>query len=180
MDDQWRHPTNSVPAQWYAIRSKANKEGPLYRELLARDYQVFFPQLQVNPVNPRSRKLVPYFPGYMFVHVNLEISGTAPLNRIPDAIGLVMFDDYVPPVAESLLRQIDRKLAAIAEAGGQTFFEIHPGDSIEITGGAFAGYEAVFEERLQGEERVRILLKMLSDRYVPTIIHAGLVKKRGR
>ena len=89
-----------------------------------------------------------------------------------------MFGDYVPPVSESMLLKIDSKLAAISAAGGQTFFQINPGDRVEITSGAFAGYEAVFEERLQGEERVRVLLKMLSDRYIPMEIHAGMVKKR--
>ncbi|NSW52316.1 MAG: hypothetical protein HPY85_07420 [Anaerolineae bacterium] len=179
MTEQDGNPTvTEDQKQWYAIRSKPNKESCLYRELLSRNFDVYYPQLRVNPVNPRSRKLVPYFPGYMFIKANLAETGTRPLNRIPDSIGLVMFGEYVPPVSETLLKKIDRKLADISAAGGQTFFAINPGDTVEITSGAFAGYEAVFEERLQGEERVRVLLKMLSDRYVPMEIQAGMVKKR--
>jgi transcriptional antiterminator RfaH len=171
---------DSQPGQalWYALRSKPNKEAMLERELISRDIEVYFPRLRVNPVNPRSRKWVPYFPGYLFVKVDLAAIGINSLNRVPNANKLVMFDDYAPPVSEVLLGRIDAKLAAIAEAGGQSFFDIQPGEMVEISHGVFAGYEGIFEERLKGDERVRVLLKMLSDRYVPVEVDAGWVTKR--
>jgi len=46
-------------------------------------------------------------------------------------------------------------------------------EMVEISHGVFAGYEGIFEERLKGDERVRVLLKMLSDRYVPAEVAAG-------
>lgn len=162
---------------WYAIRSKPNKEFALERELIARNFNVMFPQLYVNPVNPRSRKIVPYFPGYMFIHINLEKTGIRPLNRIPQSIGLVMFDDYVPTVSEQLIQQIEKKLRAIAEAGGVIFENLHHGDPVEIVSGSFTGYQGIFEERLSGIDRVRILLKMLSDRYIPMEIEVGAILK---
>jgi len=162
---------------WYTIRSKPNKEFALERELIARNFNVMFPQLYVNPVNPRSRKVIPYFPGYMFIHVELAKTGIRPLNRIPQSIGLVMFDDYVPTVSEHLIQQIEKKLRAIAEAGGVIFENLRPGDPVEIVSGAFSGYQGIFEERLSGADRVRILLKMLSDRYIPMEIEAGAILK---
>ena len=163
---------------WYTIRSKPHKERSLYGELLARGIETFYPQLRVNPVNPRSRKLVPYFPGYMFIHVDLEDTGLRPMNRIPYSIGLVMFNDYAPTVPEKLLQKIDQKLQSISIAGGETFFEIQPGDTIKLVNGGFEGYEAIFEERLDGSDRVRILIKMLSDRYVSAEVDAGMIKKQ--
>ena len=168
---------NESSKNWYTIRSKPNKEFALERELIARNFNVMFPQLFVKPVNPRSRKIVPYFPGYMFIHVNLEKTGIRPLNRIPQSIGLVMFDDYVPVVSEQLIVQLENKLRAIAEAGGVFFENLHPGDPIEIVSGAFAGYQGIFEERLSGADRVRILLKMLADRYIPMEIDPSAILK---
>jgi transcription antitermination factor NusG len=172
--------TQPSQALWYALRSKPNKEAMLERELISRDIEVYFPRLRVNPVNPRSRKWVPYFPGYLFVKVDLAAIGINYLNRVPNANKLVMFGDYIPSVSEALLRRIDIKLAAIAEAGGQSFFDIQPGERVEISHGVFAGYEGIFEERLKGDERVRVLLKMLSDRYVPVEVDAGWVTKRDK
>ena len=56
--------------QWYALRSKPNKEGPLWREVHAQGFEVFYPEIRVQPVNPRSRKVRPYFPGYMVDAIN--------------------------------------------------------------------------------------------------------------
>lgn len=92
-------------SEWYVIRSKPHKEKSLYGELLSRDIKTFYPQLRVNPVNPRARKWVPYFPGYMFIKVNLKETGIRAMNRIPYSIGLVMFNDHVPAVPEALLKK---------------------------------------------------------------------------
>jgi transcription antitermination factor NusG len=82
-------------------------------------------------------------------------------------------------VNEAMLWRIDAKLAAIAKAGGQSFFAIQPGETVEISHGVFSGYEGIFEERIKCDERVRVLLlKTLSDRYVPVEVNAGWVTKR--
>ena len=111
-------------------------------------------------------------------NVDLNKTGTRPLNRIPQSIGLVMFGDYVPPVSELLLRKIDRKLQSISNAGGLVFETLQNGDPVDIISGAFEGYQAIFEERISGDDRVRVLLKMLSDRYVPVELEAGAIFKR--
>ncbi len=44
--------------------------------------------------------------------------------------------------------------------------------------GLFRGYEAIFDARLPGSERVRVLLQFLGDqRQVPLILHADQVEK---
>ncbi|HEB63956.1 MAG TPA: hypothetical protein ENJ02_00220, partial [Chloroflexi bacterium] len=64
-----------MSANWYVLRSKARKEDAVYAQALQRGLEVFYPRLRVNPVNPRARKVRPYFPGYMFVRVDLEAVG---------------------------------------------------------------------------------------------------------
>ena len=41
------------------------------------------------------------------------------------------------------------------------------GDVVQIEHGPFEGYEAIFDARLPGNERVRVLLQLLNDRRVP-------------
>jgi hypothetical protein len=55
---------------WYAVRSKPRKEDILSRQLRAQGFEVFYPRVRVHRVNPRARKLEPYFPGYMFVQAD--------------------------------------------------------------------------------------------------------------
>ena len=39
------------------------------------------------------------------------------------------------------------------------------------------GYRAIFDTRIRGTERVRVLLEMLSDRFVPMELDVGLLEK---
>ena len=47
-----------------------------------------------------------------------------------------------------------------------------------ILDGPFAGHEAIFDVRLPGSERVRVLLKLLSRQQVPLVLPTGQVQRK--
>jgi transcription antitermination factor NusG len=159
--------------QWYALRSKPRKEDVVWKQVHDRGYEVFCPRLRVNPVNPRSRKFRPYFPGYLFVRVDLEQAGLSAFQWLPHSTGLVSFGGEPAPVPDNLIFAIQRRVEEITAAGGEVFDALHKGDVVRINYGPFEGYEAIFDARLPGSERVRVLLQFLSDRYVPIELEAG-------
>jgi transcription antitermination factor NusG len=163
---------------WYALRSKPRKEEVLWKQLLAREIEVFYPRVRVHPVNPRSRKLRPYFPGYMVVNVDLEAEGLSKFNWMPFAIGLVSFDGAPATVPENLIHEIRKRVEEIAAAGGEFYDGLKSGEPVRISSGPFAGYEAIFDMRLPGSERVRVLIQMLTDRNVPVELKAGQVERK--
>jgi transcriptional antiterminator RfaH len=167
-----------MATHWYALRSKPRKEEVLWRQLRSQDYEVFFPRLRVQPVNPRSRKLIPYFPGYMFVQVDLAEVGLSTFQWMPHAIGLVNFDGEPAPVPDNLIVAINKRVEEIAAAGGEFFDGLKSGDPIKISEGPFAGYEAIFDARIPGTERVRVLIQMLSDRRLPVELRVGQVERK--
>jgi transcriptional antiterminator RfaH len=167
-----------MPESWYALRSKPRKEEVLWKQLIARDIEVFFPRMRVHPVNPRSRKLRPYFPGYLFVQVDLEAVGSSKFNWMPFAIGLVSFDGEPAVVPEGLINEVRNRVDEIAAAGGEFYDGLQPGDPVRISSGPFAGYEAIFDMRLPGSERVRVLIQMLTDRNMPVELKAGQVQRK--
>jgi transcriptional antiterminator RfaH len=166
-------------AQWYALRSKPRKELTLWRQLESRHVENFFPAIRVNPVNPRSSHVRPYFPGYMFVQADLEREGQSKFNFMPYAIGLVSFGGEPAKVPADFILALRKRIAEIAEAGGELFYDMNKGDPVWITGGPFDGYRAIFDARISGEDRVRVLLEMLSDQLVPLEMNAALIEKAG-
>jgi hypothetical protein len=60
--------------QWYILRSQPNQEGVVWREAVARVVAFFYHQMRVQPKNPRARKIRPYFPGHLFVQLDLHQS----------------------------------------------------------------------------------------------------------
>jgi len=158
---------------WYALRSKPRKEDVVWKQVRDRGFEVFYPRLRVNPVNPRSRKFRPYFPGYLFVRADLDIAGFTAFQWLPHSTGLVSFGGEPAPVPDNLVYAIKHRVEEIIEAGGDVFDDLHKGDVVRINFGPFEGYEAIFDTRLPGTERVRVLLQFLSDRYVPIELEAG-------
>ena len=120
-----------------------------------------------------------YFPGYMFVQADLEQTGLSLFQWMPHAIGLVTFGDEAAIVPDHLIGALQRRVAEIAAAGGELFDGLNQGDTVVIQDGPFAGYEAIFDSRLPGTQRVRVLLALLSNqRRVPVELHAGQVKRK--
>ena len=163
--------------QWYALRSKPNKEEALWREVSARDYECFYPCIKVQPVNPRSRKLRPYFPGYMFVRFDLQTVGFSGLAWIPHSVGLVSFDSQPSPVSEELIHALQHRVEQVNASGGELFNGLKSGEVVYVSSGPFAGYEAIFDVRLPGSERVRVLLKLMSKQQVPLVLPAGYIQR---
>ena len=170
---------------WYTMRSKPNKEIALFHELSARQMEVFYPQLRVHPANPRSRTVRPYFPGYLFVNVDLEQIGFSELHWCPFSLGLLTFDGEPPPVPEVLIHGIKKCVDEVNAAGGEfartrslSDDGLRQGQEILILDGPFAGHEAIFDARLQGSERVRVLLKLLNRRQLPLVLPTGQVQRQ--
>lgn len=152
---------------WYVIRSKAHKERLLEKELEARQVTCFFPYLKVKPVNPRSKRIRPYFPNYLFVRADLEEHGTSFLQWVPYSQGLVRFGGEPAVVPDTLVYGIQKKLDVINAKGGLKTKTFTTGDAVRVIEGHFRGYEGVFDAYLDAHDRVRILLDMLTGRLLP-------------
>jgi len=163
---------------WYVLHSHPNKEDLLWQQLLAREIEVFYPRIQANPVNPRARKIKPYFPGYLFVCADLEQLGLSTLQWMPYGTGLVMFGGEPSALTENIVQLIQQRVDEINAAGGEVLDALKPGDRVVIQDGPFEGYEGIFDMRLSGKERVRVLLQMLGARKVPVELKAGQIHKK--
>ena len=164
---------------WYALRSKPRKEEVVWRQVHTRGIEIFYPRLRVQPVNPRARKQKPYFPGYMFVQVDIDEVGLSAFRWMSHAMGLVCFGDEPAIVPDHLIHSIKHRIDEITAAGGELFDGLRPGDKVLIHDGPFAGYEAIFDARIPGSERVKVLLQLLNDkRQLPVELDAGQIRQK--
>lgn len=165
--------------QWYAIRTKPRKEDVVWGQVRTGGFESYYPRLKVNPVNPRARRLVPYFPGYIFIRIDLETSGLSVVQWMPHTIGLVSFGGDPSPVPDHLIVELQKRVKDIIEAGGELFQGLKPGDPVQIVDGPFKGYEAIFDSRIPGSERVKVLLALMSNpRQVPVEMNAGQIQRK--
>lgn len=162
---------------WYVIHSKPNKEELLYEQLCIRKVEAYYPYLKVRPTNPRARKIKPYFPGYLFVNANLDSIGTIILKWVPGAVGLVDFGGIPASVSDEQLQTIRHNVDLVNRSVDIQKAKIKPGHPVTIRSGPFAGFRAIFDSRLPGRDRVRVLLQMLQDRQVGVELSVGQIKQ---
>lgn len=163
--------------RWYALRVKPHKEHFVCRQLQAQAVEFYYPAIRVKPVNPRSASIRPFFPGYLFVKVDLMTTGLDAFHWLPGVQGLVSFGGIPAAVTDSLVIELKRRLKAIESAGSLAVYELRPGDPVRIVAGPLAGYEAIFDAQVSGEQRVRVLLAFLSSQPQPVELDAECVQK---
>ena len=163
---------------WYALRSKPRKEDLVWQQLNVRGIESFYPRLRVHPINPRAKKVKPYFPGYIFIKVDLDDIGISTLQWMPHTLGLVSFGGEPATVPSNLINAVQKRVKEINESGGEVFVGLKAGDKIWIHSGPFSGYAAIFDYRLPGKERVQVLLQFLAEpRKIPIELDASQIRK---
>jgi len=160
-----RFKVNSM-THWYVMHSKPRKEAFLRERLRIQRIEVFLPSIRVKPVNPRARKEQPFFPGYLFVHVDLEKIPISEFRWISGSIGLVCCGGEPAYVGDALIREIQKQVEEINDSANNYVDRFRPGDLVVINDGPFATYKAMFDCRLSGSDRVRVLLELLQDQKI--------------
>ena len=161
---------------WYALHSKPNKENFLYTQLQHRDIEVYYPLLHVQPVNPRSRKVRPFFPGYLFVRVDLNQIPLSSLAWVPGAHDVVSFDSQPAIVPDDVITGIQKNVAQVNQKNQEQRPRLQTGDPVIITGGPFEGYQAIFDTALEGSQRVRVLIELLHARHIRVQVPEEMAK----
>jgi transcription antitermination factor NusG len=164
--------------RWYVIRSKPRKEEFLAEQMQMRKIEIFNPRIRIQTVNPRARKVKPYFPGYVFVHLDLERTDKFLMQYLPGTAGLVSFGGEAADVPDGLVHAIQRRIDEINDAGGELFDVLKVGAPVVVHSGPFAGFEAIFDARLPGSDRVRVLLKLLKNRQLQVDLPAGQIRPK--
>lgn len=146
---------------WFALRSKPNFEFIVWSQLADRKIETYFPWIYVKPVNTRSRKQKPFFPGYMFVKGGLGDLYAKKIGLLRGVVGLVNFDGIPASLTDGMIeivkRQVERENYRLTSSPEQ----LRPGNKIWINDPILEGIEARFERCINGDERVEVLLSLL-------------------
>lgn len=162
---------------WYALNSKPHSERLVYEALRSEGIGAYLPLWPAPRDVRRPLRPQPFFPGYLFVHADLDVVGRSALQFRQGVRRLVFCGDQPAVIPESVIRGIERRLAGLEvsaiDSAGQP---LNHGDRVLITGGPFRGYEGIFDRRLSSEERVRLLLDF-SSKLTPLDIGRDLIQK---
>lgn len=161
--------------KWYVAHSKPRNEELLWKQFCLRNLESYYPCIKVQTVNPRARQVQSYFPSYLFVHVDLDLIGRSVLDWLPGSAGLVSFGDEPAFVPDNLVYAIKQRIENLNIGSDKSSIILCKGDRVSIHDGVFTGYEGVFDIQLSGTDRVRVLLSLLDNRFIPVELSASRV-----
>ena len=154
-------PYRSQPERrWYAVKCSSHRESVASSHLQNQNFPVFLPLRQVTRRHARKFELVlrPFFPGYLFVSLDLKRDRWRSINGTYGVAHLVMQGDWPAPAPVGIVESLHEKCN---ERGVlRQFADIEPGQSVRIIEGAFADFIGELD-RLDADDRVRVLLELM-------------------
>lgn len=152
---------DSLTSQWYVLCCKPHKEQLISRQLRQMGFETYFPCIVDSHQKTGRLEIRPYFPGYVFVRVDLSEVSLSTFQWMPHTEGLVCFEGRPAHVPDRLLQAMWRNLLdgqtpvqPESEAERVNNLEAQRSETIE-------GYESLLDLNLSGAERVSGLLHIL-------------------
>ena len=144
---------------WYVVYSKRNKEEQAQFHLATKGIESFFPRLLLASGSKTKTRIVPLFPNYLFVHINMATDAHY-VTWTPGVHRFVSFSEVPVPLETTIVSF----LQAQADPSGVICArsQLRCGQEVEITGGPFEGLLGIIQDPPDAKGRVRVLLNLMN------------------
>jgi transcriptional antiterminator RfaH len=149
-------------SRWYLIHSKARQEDVAELNLRLLGVETFCPRLrdlESTESKGHSEGEV-LFPGYFFVRVDMK-TGYRKVNFAHGVLRVVRFGAAPAVVEEEIIDSIRERIhnGFVLPPSSSS---LESGQIVRIQKGPFHGFEAIFEQELNGTQRVALLMKTVA------------------
>jgi transcriptional antiterminator RfaH len=154
--------------RWFVVHAMAHREAIAAAHLERQDFRSYLPRHLKTVRHARKLRtvLAPYFPGYLFVELDLERQRWRSVHSTQGVLRLVMSGDYPAPVPVGLVEAL---IGATDEKGVLTLSSLGVGQRVRMVAGPFAEQLGRIQS-LDDSGRVRVLLEIMGG-YVPAVTH---------
>lgn len=145
---------------WYLVYTKPKQETVAQQQLEQQGYATYLPMIMNAKRRNGRRRYVnePFFPRYLFIHLDQTTDNWAPIRSTIGVSTLVRFGQMPTPVNEEIIEAIRGR--ENSDGLQRVEDEISKGVNVRILEGPMVGLEGVFVART-GEQRVMLLLELM-------------------
>ena len=184
-DDSDASPSSPKKQRWYVVQAYSGYENKVKASLEERirqynmqDYfgEILIPREQVTEVRGAAKRLTSrtFYPGYMFVQMNLTDESWHLVKDTPKVSGFVG-GRYPTAVPASQINLVAQQVAdGAAKPKPRVVFE--QGDHVRVVEGAFANFTGTIEEVKPEKQKVRVLVSIFG-RATPVELDYAQVEK---
>ncbi len=147
-----------LPLFWYAAYTSSRHEKKVAEHLRQRDVECFLPLYETvhRWANGRHKVQLPLFPGYVFVHINLE--NKVRVLQVPGLVEFVTFQDGPAILPDADIEALQTSLTAGLCTQPHPYLAV--GSRVEICRGPLQGMRGVLL-RQPGVFRVVLSIEMI-------------------
>ena len=151
---------DSMNTRWYVIQTKPGNERRVETHLSNQEMEVFLPLYEAFRYSSGKmvKNIKPLFPNYLFTKLDVDVhyykvKWTRGVNKI---LGC---GDRPIPIFEKVIQAIKERM------GEDNLIKLEEkwekGDIVQITSGPFKDLMGIFEKRMSGGERSKVLLSLI-------------------
>ena len=158
-------------ARWYLVHAQTGREPIAEINLRRQGYQAFLPKSLRTTRHARKLRTMEsaYFPGYLFVSLDLATQDWSPINGTLGVIRIFAIDTRPTPVPAGVVERL------IAGTNSSGFLDLTPplapGDSVRLIAGPFAETLGTVQG-LNSSNRVRVILSIMNQEIVTDLPQA--------
>jgi transcriptional antiterminator RfaH len=145
---------------WCAVYTKARSENLAEVSLRQRGIVTFYPKLALPESAKRNRQLVPLFPNYLFVSLDLSSNEPGFVTWCPGVKRLLNFDGVPATIDNSAVSFLMDQ--ATPDATINACSNLRPGQEVTIERGPLQGLIGIIETPPNARGRVKVLLLLLN------------------
>jgi len=146
--------------KWYVAFTKLRNEGAAQFHLATKGIEVFYPKLLLVGAGKVGRQIIPLFPNYIFVRIDVSSPEYYSVLWCRGVKKLVSTGE-APSVVEDHIVEF---LRAQADSDGliKATSNLKAGDDVQIVKGPFRGLAGIIQEPPDHKSRVKVLMAILS------------------
>ncbi len=164
---------NEDGSRWFVVETHPRAEATALLNLARQGFDAYCPKIWKRRRHARRVEdvQVPFFPGYVFVLLDIARQRWRPIRSTFGVRRLVQFSDRPTPVPDGLVEMIKAREApdGAIPANPPPFA---PGQAVRVREGAFAELEGLFDCAMD-DHRVVLLLSLMGRQVrvrVPTLV----------
>ena len=147
-------------AAWYAIHTRSHFENLVADQLTARGFSLFLPQRGVWSKRLQTTRVVPMFPGYLFIHHGMEKSSYIEILKARGVVRVLEGGwNRLTPIADGEMEGIQRVVKAGVPVSPHMYF--NQGDRVRVLDGPLTGLEGIFVRDKPNKGRLVVSINLL-------------------
>lgn len=150
---------------WYVVYTQPGNEHLATEHLCNQGFEVYLPLCQKTTKRARRfiTKIIPLFPRYLFVYLDVNIQQWRVINSTRGVTCLLTQGCTPAPVPEDVVETLQKDMDQTNQVPLSTLMKFQTGDALTILSGPFAGESGVYE-KMSSKDRVDLLLKIMGSK----------------